>query len=116
MALSRFIAIRRTSSGTPLARRFQAGARERGVGSRASREHSGKIPWEAFNRARYSAPALALSAHAQRSLALGEYGAVHLFARLASALALNAAPFDVVRAASAIPADEARHAELALRM
>ncbi len=109
------IAIRRTTSGTALARRFErVGSKTRGTGARPKRR--APIPWDAFDRSRYPPAALALAVHAQRALALGEYGAVHLFARLASALALNAAPLDVVRAAAAIPADEARHAELALRM
>jgi hypothetical protein len=109
------VAIRRTTSGTALARRFdRLGSTTRDAGKGPKRRPA--IPWDAFDRSRYPPAALALALHAQRALALGEYGAVHLFARLASALALNAAPLDVVRAAAAIPADEARHAELALRM
>jgi hypothetical protein len=114
------IPIRRSTTGTALARRIDrlGGARppKRGVGARSRATRSERIPWEQFDRSRYTAPALALAVHAQRSLALGEYGAVHLFARLASALALVGAPLDVVRAAAAIPSDEARHAELALHM
>src|SRR5262249_47554569 len=52
----------------------------------------------------------------QRALARGEYSAVDLFARIASALSLNGAPLDIVAAATRIPTDEARHADYALRM
>jgi hypothetical protein len=51
-----------------------------------------------------------------KGLAGGEYGAVDAFARLASALARNGVPIDLVAAAAQIPADEIRHAEYALRM
>jgi hypothetical protein len=37
-------------------------------------------------------------------------------AHVASALALNAAPFDIVAAATRVPSDEIRHADLAFRM
>lgn len=101
--------IRRNLTNTPLARlhvrRLETTARTR---------HT--IPWSRFDRTLYPAPALKLAAHAQRALALGEYGAVHLFSRLSSMLSLFGAPFDLVAAASRIPSDEIRHAELALHM
>jgi hypothetical protein len=118
--LADLIPIRRSTTGTALARRVERGgarpANRGGSRALARAARTERIPWEQFERSRYTAPALALAVHAQRSLALGEYGAVHLFARLASALALAGAPLDVVRAAAAIPSDEARHAELALHM
>lgn len=99
------VAVRRSSTGTPLGKRLAA------IERRVDR-----IPWASFDRARYAEPALALAAHAARSLALGEYGAIHLFSRLASSLSLVGAPLDVVRATTLIPSDEARHAEYALRL
>ena len=56
------------------------------------------------------------AANAQRMLATGEYGAVDLFARIASALALNGAPFDIVAAAAHVPSDEIRHADYAIQL
>src|SRR5262245_40316230 len=110
MPLPRVVSIRRVSSGTPLARRH-----ELVTAGRATRR-AVSIPWASFDRKRYPAAALALGVSAQTALALGEYGAVHLFARLASGVSLNAAPLDVVLAAASVPADEARHSELALQM
>jgi len=101
--------IRRELTQTPLARRHELvvrGRERRGV----------TIPWSRFDRARHPAPALALAAHAQRSLAAGEYNAITLFARIASAMALHGAPIDLVTAAAHVPGDEARHADLAMRM
>jgi hypothetical protein len=49
-------------------------------------------------------------------LAAGEYGAVHLFSRLASAVSLHGVPLDLVLAVSTVAGDEARHADHALRM
>jgi hypothetical protein len=57
-----------------------------------------------------------LAFDAQKALALGEYTAVDLFAQISSGLALNGAPFDIVAAATRIPTDEIRHADLAFRM
>jgi len=104
------VSIRLGSSGTPLERRHELVAAGRATRRRVT------IPFTSFDRARYPTPALALAVSAQRALALGEYGAVHLFARLASGVSLNAAPLDLVLAAASVPADEARHSELALRM
>ena len=101
--------VRRELTKTPLARQHDlvvTGRERRGV----------TIAWSRFDRARYPEPALALAAHAQRSLAAGEYNAITLFARIASALALHGAPIDLVTAAARVPGDEARHADLAMRM
>ncbi len=70
-----------------------------------------KIRWSSFRRGRYSPQALAYAAHTARTLAAGEYGAVVLFASLASSLALHGAPFDLVSAAAKIPTEEMRHAD-----
>jgi hypothetical protein len=93
-------------TNTPLARRH----------GRPPRARARTIAWDAFHRAHYPDAALRLAIDAQTKLALGEYGAVDLFARLASALALNGAPFDLVAAAARIPAEEVHHAECALRL
>jgi hypothetical protein len=102
--------LQRALTNTPLARQH-----ERALAGRP-RKRGRQIPWDAFDRSRYPAAALALACDAQSKLALGEFGAVDLFARLASALALNGAPFDLVAAAARIPAEEVEHAECALRM
>lgn len=73
------------------------------------------MPWGSFDRRRFPASALALAYDAQRMLALGEYSAVSLFARFVDGLARAGAPFDLVSAASRIPQDEIRHADLAFR-
>jgi hypothetical protein len=101
--------VRRQLTDTPLARQHELvvrGRERRGV----------TIAWSRFDRTRYPEPALALAAHAQRSLAAGEYNAITLFARIASAMALHGAPIDLVTAAARVPGDEARHADLAMRM
>jgi hypothetical protein len=101
--------VRRFLTETPLARQFERGFPHTPRGAET-------IPWSAFRRERYPQPALALAAHAMRGLAVGEYGAISLFARAAAALSLLGAPFDLVAAAARIPGDELRHADLALRM
>jgi hypothetical protein len=95
--------LQRTLTGTPLARRY-----ERGRG--------GDVDFSAFARRRYPAAARRAAAIAQSSLAVGEWMAVDLFGRLTTALAVANAPIDLVSAAARIPADEVRHADLALRM
>jgi hypothetical protein len=102
--------VRRTLTDTPLRRRH-----DRAVLQHGSRRHR-PVPFERFDRTKYPPAALALACEAQRALALGEYTAVDLFARLASGLLLNGAPFDVVAAATHIPSDEMRHADLTFRM
>ncbi len=96
--------IRRTLTDTPLAR-----LHERRVSKK-------QIDWKSFARGRYPDAALALAFDAQRHLAMGEYGAIALFSRIAASLAVNGAPFDLLTAAASVPADEARHADLAVRM
>jgi hypothetical protein len=103
------LAVRRMLTESPLAR-----AHDKLLAKRA-RGRVPIIPWEEFDRSRYPAPALALSLDAQSRLAMGEYGAVDLFARIASGLATNGAPFDLVAAATCIPTDEIRHADYAIR-
>jgi hypothetical protein len=102
--------IRRILTDTPLAR-----LHERAMLRHGSRRHK-PVAFEQFSRTKYPAAALALALDAQRALALGEYTAVDLFAHIASGLALNAAPFDLVAAAARVPSDEIRHADLAFRM
>ncbi|MBK7582936.1 MAG: ferritin-like domain-containing protein [Myxococcales bacterium] len=103
------LTLNRTFTQTPLARqheRFMA----KGVVRRPR-----AIPWRRFQRSRYPEPALALAAHEMSALALGEYIAVDQFSRIASALALNGVPMDLVSTAAAIPADEIRHSDYTLR-
>jgi len=66
--------VRRILTTTPLARQH-----ERRVAGRAQRRPK-EIPWAAFDRGKYPASALSLACDAQTKLALGEYGAVDLFA------------------------------------
>ncbi|HSD87978.1 MAG TPA: hypothetical protein VLB44_10710, partial [Kofleriaceae bacterium] len=95
--------LRRTLTRTPLARRFERGlARD--------------VDFRPFDRTHYPAPARRFAAVAQSSLAVGEWMAVDLFARLTTALTVASAPIDLVSAAARIPTDEVRHADLALRM
>jgi hypothetical protein len=103
------VKVRRALTDTPLARQHEHMLTGRGRKVRP-------IPWSRFDRSRYPEPALALAYDAQRMLATGEYGAIDLFARLASALAQNGAPFDLVASAARIPMDEMRHADYAIRM
>jgi hypothetical protein len=102
--------VRRVLTATPLARQH-----ERRVAGRPQRRPK-EIPWAAFDRGKYPSSALSLACDAQTKLALGEYGAVDLFSHLASAMALNGVPFDLVAEATRVPADEIRHADIALRM
>jgi hypothetical protein len=107
--LSTRVRVQRVLTKTPLARQH-----DRALGGRLTRRIPA-IPWGTFDRSKYPAAALALAAEAQSKLALGEYGAVDLFAHLASAMALNGVPFDLVAAAARTPADEIRHADYAMR-
>jgi hypothetical protein len=108
-AASRSISVRRILTETPLAR-----AHDRILAKRA-RGRVPSIPWDAFDRSKYPAPALALALDTATRLAMGEYTAVDLFARIASALAAVGAPFDLIAAATCIPTDEIRHADYAMR-
>jgi hypothetical protein len=103
--------VRRQLSATPLARRF-----ERLVVDGGKRVSPRPIPWQRFRREDYSPEALALAGEAQRMLAMGEYAAIDLFSHLTAALALHAAPLDVIAASATVALDELRHADLALRM
>jgi hypothetical protein len=102
--------LRRLLTETPLAR-----AHERLMEGGGRRKYA-PIPWDSFDVSRYPAPAVQLALHAQRMLALGEYLAIDLFSRVASGMALLGAPLDLVTMAASIPSDEARHADLTLRM
>lgn len=102
--------VRRVFTATPLAKEHERRTLRGRV--RTPRQ----IPWQAFDRSRYPEPALLLATDAMTGLARGEYGAVDAFSRVASTLARNGAPLDLIAAAAEIPADEIRHAEYALRM
>jgi len=102
--------LRRMLTETPLARQH-----ERVMRGQARRKVT-PIPWQTFDRSRWPDAALRLALDAQQKLAMGEYLAVDLFARVASAVALHGAPIDLVAAAAAIPGDEVRHADFTLRM
>lgn len=95
---------------TPLAKRHQRDVVASALGGRR------RIAYGSFDRSKYPAAALALACDAQRSLAIGEYMAVDVFAKLAAALSVAGVPIDIVSAESRIPADEIRHTDLALRM
>jgi 1,2-phenylacetyl-CoA epoxidase catalytic subunit len=103
------LVLRRALSGVEEPARY-----EKLVAERPGRS-SVKIPWASFVRARHPAAVLALATDAQTKLAWGEYGAIEIFARIASAAARLGVPFDLVAAACRIPADEMRHADQALR-
>jgi hypothetical protein len=102
--------VRRLLTETPLARQHER------VMEGRPRHKVAPIPWTAFDRSRWPAAALRLALDAQQKLAMGEYLAVDLFARVASGIALLAAPIDLVAAAAGIPSDEIRHADITLRM
>jgi hypothetical protein len=102
--------IRRVVTGSPLARQY-----ERVLAGRATRAIP-DIPWARFDRTKYTEPALALACKAQTMLATGEYQAVELFSRIATALALSGGPIDLVAAATRAATDEIRHADYAFRM
>ncbi len=104
------VRIRRVLTETPLARQH-----DRMLSGRATRKIV-DVPWSKFDRAKYPEPALALACKAQTMLATGEYEAVDIFSRIASGLAINAAPIDLVAAATRVATDEIRHADYAFRM
>ncbi len=101
--------IQRVLTSTPLAR-----LHERTILQRGPRKGIA-VPWGSFRRDEYPDAALALAYDAQRMLALGEYSAVSLFARFVDGLARASVPFDILSAASRVPQDEIRHADLAFR-
>src|SRR5438552_1495990 len=100
--------IRRVLSETPLAKRYEE------ILSGAERTRR-KIPWDRFDRRAYHRAALDLAGDAHTRLAEGEYYAVGLFGRIASGVALAAAPFDLVATATRISSDEIRHADYCTR-
>jgi len=102
--------LRRLLTETPLARQHERVMQGR------PRHKVAPIPWDSFDRRRWPDAALKLALNAQQMLAMGEYLAVDLFARVSSAIALLGAPIDLVAAAAAIPSDEIRHADITLRM
>ena len=108
-ASPRKLAVRRILTETPLAR-----AHDRTLAKRA-RGRPPAIPWESFDRAQYPEPALRLAYDTAAKLALGEYTAVGLFARIADLMAKVGAPFDLIAAATCVPTDEIRHADYAIR-
>ena len=104
------VSYRRALTDTPLARQH-----EHLLEMKSTRKKQ-PIPWSKIDRAKYPAPALALAAQAQKMLATGEYGAIGLFSRIAEALSMQGAPFDLIASAARIPSDEIRHADYAIRL
>lgn len=74
-----------------------------------------EIPWSRFDRSKYPEEALAIAYDAMRWLATGEYVAVEGFARLLTSFSWHQVPHDLITACARIPADEIRHAEIALQ-
>lgn len=105
---ARTLTLASSLTNTPLSRAFDR--------TLVGRTANAAIPWASFSRTAYPQAALDLAAGAQRKLAIGEYSAVPLFARIVSALAECGAPFDLISAAARVPTDEIRHAEQATRM
>lgn len=108
--MSSRITIRRTLTDTPLARLHDRALRQSQLRRRRP------IPFEEFDSRPYPDAALAIAFDALRALAVGEYTAVDLFSQLASRLAFHGAPFDLIGAATRIPSDEIRHADMAFQM
>src|SRR5689334_7225566 len=100
--------VRRLTS-TPLARALDAE-----IAGRRTRKHP-VVPWKAFRPADWPDGALEAAYDAMRMLAAGEYLAVEGFSRMAASFAYHELPFDLVAACAAVPTDEIRHAELAVR-
>lgn len=103
--MTRILKVNRVISATPLA---SVHAEQLARGPQRPKR---SVNWEDFDPGRYSKRALALAADQTKTLAEGEYGAVGLFGQLASALALNQAPFDIIAQAATISSDEIRHAD-----
>jgi hypothetical protein len=104
------IDIRRVLTKTPLARQHEG--RVSGRSTRRPRP----IAWAAFDPAPFPRPAIDLAVDSYTKLAIGEYGAVQLYAQLTSAMTLAGLPMDLITASAAICTDEARHADYALQM
>lgn len=88
-----------------------------------AREHAriaaprrGDIHWDSFDRASYSAGALAAAAAAWRERARQEYASLAVFTQLSSQLHLLGTPLDWAGAFARMIADEVRHTELCARM
>ncbi len=101
------ILVARCTSGSPFARQHDQVLATGGTRKIAA------TSWVEFERAKYPEEALRLATFANRALAVGEYGAVAVFSRISSSMALHGAPIDLVCAATRIPTDELRHAEYA---
>ena len=104
------VEVRRIVTSTPLARQHEL----RMVGKTTRRPKT--IPWSDFHRDQFAPEARALALDAFTHIAVGEYGAVQMYAQLTAAMALAGLPLDLLTASASICSDEARHAEYALRM
>ena len=110
LASTKRLEIRAALSATPLARRHA-----QTLGGKLSRPPKA-LPWSSFRRSDHPRAALTLATDLWVGLAQGEYGAVGLFAKIATAMTATGAPFDLIYAATSASADETRHAEYCLRM
>jgi hypothetical protein len=108
VAKDRIFHVGRVLTETPLARQHER-LLERGMVKKLL-----PIAW-AFDASRWPEGALRLASEATQQLAVGEYSAVGLFARIGAALVTIGAPLDLVALAARIPSDEIRHADYALR-
>jgi rubrerythrin len=102
--------VRRTLTKTPLSRQHES--RLRGKAMRRPKP----IDWGAFDRRQFPKPAIDLAVDSYIKIAIGEYGAVQLYAQLTSAMALAGLPFDLITTSASICSDEARHADYAMQM
>ncbi len=104
------VEVRRVLTATPLAR-----AHDLRMAGKTNRRPK-PIPWDDFDRARFPHEARALAQDSFTAIAIGEYGAVQMYAQLTAAMALAGLPLDLLTASASICSDEARHADYALRM
>jgi hypothetical protein len=102
--------VRRILTKTPLARQHESR-----LDGKAMRKPKA-IPWRAFDRSRFAKPAIDLAVDSYVKLAIGECGAVQLYAQLTSAMTLAGLPMDLITASAGICSDEARHADYAMQM
>jgi hypothetical protein len=107
---ARHLDVRRVLTATPLSRQHEL--RLAGKSTRKPKP----IPWKDFDRRHFAQPALDLAIDSYTHAAIGEYGAVQLYAQLTSAIALAGLPLDLITASASICSDEARHADYCLRM
>jgi rubrerythrin len=107
---TKHVDIRRTLTETPLARQHESR-----LDGKAVRKPK-PIRWSAFDRRQFPKAAIDLAVDSYVKLAIGEYGAVQLYAQLTSALTLAGLPFDLITASAGICSDEARHADYAMQM